>query len=81
MLVRLLRLPEEVRGRYDLSSLQVVVHGAAPCSPEIKRATIDWLGEIEGIEVTLDHLQAKRERALRLAPTRPVALPMPMVRE
>ena len=31
MFVRMLRLPEEERRRYDLSSLQVVVHAAAPC--------------------------------------------------
>jgi hypothetical protein len=44
------------------------------------RAEIEgWRGEIEGIEITLDHLRAKRERADRLA--RSVALPMPVVRE
>ncbi|MEV6559427.1 AMP-binding protein [Nocardia sp. NPDC051756] len=46
MFVRLLRLPEEVRNRYDLSSLKVIVHAAAPCPPEIKRRIIDWLGPI-----------------------------------
>ena len=45
-LVRLLKLPEEVRRRYDLSSLQRVVHAAAPCPPEVKRAAIEWLGPI-----------------------------------
>ena len=45
-LVRLLRLPEEVKARYDMSSLKVVIHAAAPCSVEVKRATIDWLGPI-----------------------------------
>jgi long-chain acyl-CoA synthetase len=44
--VRLLALPEEVRARYDLSSLRWVVHAAAPCPPEVKRAMIDWLGPI-----------------------------------
>jgi long-chain acyl-CoA synthetase len=44
MFVRLLKLPEEVRRRYDLSSLRFVVHGAAPCPPEVKRAMIDWWG-------------------------------------
>ena len=44
--VRLLRLPEEVRRSYDLSSLKVVVHAAAPCAPEVKRAMIAWLGPI-----------------------------------
>ncbi len=45
-LVRLLKLPESERRRFDLSSLEVVVHAAAPCPPEIKRATLDWLGPI-----------------------------------
>jgi long-chain acyl-CoA synthetase len=44
--VRLLGLPEEVRSRYDVSSLRFVMHGAAPCSLEVKRAMIDWLGPI-----------------------------------
>lgn len=46
MLVRLLRLPKEVRDRYDLSSLTSVVHAAAPCPPHVKHAMIDWLGPI-----------------------------------
>jgi long-chain acyl-CoA synthetase len=45
-LVRLLKLPEDVRRRYDLSSLELVVHAAAPCPPEVKRAAIEWLGPI-----------------------------------
>jgi long-chain acyl-CoA synthetase len=45
-LVRLLKLPEDVRRHYDLSSLQLVVHAAAPCPPEVKRAAIAWLGPI-----------------------------------
>ena len=44
--VRLLRLPKEVRERYDLSSLEVVVHSAAPCPREIKQQMFDWLGPI-----------------------------------
>ncbi|SEJ66122.1 long-chain acyl-CoA synthetase [Sphingomonas sp. OV641] len=46
MFVRLLKLSPEVRGRYDLSSLRYVMHGAAPCPPHVKRAMIDWLGPI-----------------------------------
>jgi long-chain acyl-CoA synthetase len=46
MFVRLLALPEDVRTRYDLSSLRWIVHAAAPCPPEVKRAMIDWLGPI-----------------------------------
>jgi acyl-CoA synthetase (AMP-forming)/AMP-acid ligase II len=45
-LVRLLKLPEAERSRFDLSSLRVVVHAAAPCPPEVKRAAIEWLGPI-----------------------------------
>lgn len=46
MFVRLLKLPADVRQRYDLSSLQFVVHGAAPCAPDIKRRMIAWIGPI-----------------------------------
>ena len=46
MFVRMLRLPEETRRRYDLSSLRRVVHAAAPCPPEIKRQMIEWWGPI-----------------------------------
>jgi fatty-acyl-CoA synthase len=44
MFVRLLRLPDEVKARYDVSSLQGALHAAAPCPPEVKRAMIDWWG-------------------------------------
>ncbi len=46
MFVRLLALGEEVRRSYDVSSLRWIVHAAAPCPPEVKRAMIDWLGPI-----------------------------------
>ncbi len=46
MFVRLLRLPGEVKRRYDLSSLRFVVHGAAPCPPQVKRAMIEWWGPV-----------------------------------
>ncbi|MDD9945723.1 MAG: AMP-binding protein [Myxococcales bacterium] len=46
MFHRLLRLPEEVRNRYDVSSLTYIVHGAAPCPPNTKRALINWVGPI-----------------------------------
>ena len=45
-LVRMLKLAPEERERFDLSSLEVVVHAAAPCPVEVKRATIEWLGPI-----------------------------------
>jgi long-chain acyl-CoA synthetase len=46
MFVRMLKLPEEVRSRHDLSSLRSVVHAAAPCAPEVKRRMIDWWGPV-----------------------------------
>jgi acyl-CoA synthetase (AMP-forming)/AMP-acid ligase II len=46
MFVRLLKLPEEVRSRYDTSSLKAVVHAAAPCPAEVKRQMIEWWGPI-----------------------------------
>jgi long-chain acyl-CoA synthetase len=46
MLVRLLRLPDAVKRRYDVSSLRQIVHGAAPCPPEVKRAMIEWWGDV-----------------------------------
>ncbi|SDM02557.1 acyl-CoA synthetase [Streptomyces wuyuanensis] len=41
---RLLALPEEVRGRYDVGSMRHAIHGAAPCPDHVKRAMIDWWG-------------------------------------
>src|SRR5262249_43022613 len=41
---RLLQLPEAVRRSYDLSSLRVAVHAAAPCPIPVKRAMIEWSG-------------------------------------
>ena len=46
MFNRLLKLPEDVKRRYDLSSLRFVVHAAAPCSPPVKRAMIEWWGPV-----------------------------------
>ena len=46
MFVRLLKLPEAVRGCYDISSLEFVVHAAAPCPPEVKRRMIEWWGPV-----------------------------------
>ncbi len=42
--VRLLRLPDEQRLEFDVSSLRTVVHAAAPCPADVKRQMIDWLG-------------------------------------
>jgi long-chain acyl-CoA synthetase len=46
MFSRLLRLPDDVRTRYDTSSLKRIVHAASPCPIHVKRAMIDWLGPI-----------------------------------
>jgi fatty-acyl-CoA synthase len=46
MFIRLLRLPAEVRRRYDVSSLRAVAHSAAPCPVEVKRRMIDWFGPV-----------------------------------
>jgi long-chain acyl-CoA synthetase len=46
MYVRLLRLPEEVRNKYDLSSVRFVSSTGAPCAPEVKRAMMDWWGDV-----------------------------------
>jgi long-chain acyl-CoA synthetase len=46
MLVRVLKLPEDVRAKYDLSSLECIVHAAAPCPVDVKRKMIEWLGPI-----------------------------------
>ena len=46
MFIRLMKLPQTVRSRYDMSSLRHVVHAAAPCPPEVKRAMIAWWGPV-----------------------------------
>jgi long-chain acyl-CoA synthetase len=42
---RLLALPDEVRARYDVSSMRHAIHGAAPCPDHVKRAMIEWWGD------------------------------------
>src|SRR3546814_2810835 len=44
MVVRMLKLPEAVRTAYDVSSLRLVIHAAAPCPIDVKEQMIDWLG-------------------------------------
>ena len=46
MFVRLLKLPDAVRAKYDVSSLNGVVHAAAPCPVDVKQKMIDWWGPI-----------------------------------
>ncbi|MGE8318835.1 MAG: AMP-binding protein [Comamonas sp.] len=68
MLARMLRLPQQVRERYDLSSMQVAIHAAAPCPPQVKQAMLDWWGDIlyeyyggsEGLGVTIINAQEWR---------------------
>jgi long-chain acyl-CoA synthetase len=44
--VRLLRLPDDVKRRYDVSSMRHVSATGSPCPPEVKRAMIDWWGPV-----------------------------------
>ena len=44
--VRLFALPDDVRGRYDTSSLRQVAHTGGRCPPDVKRAMIDWWGPV-----------------------------------
>ena len=46
MFTRLLKLPEQVRKSYDVSSLRHVIHAAAPCPADVKRAMIEWFGPV-----------------------------------
>ena len=61
MFSRMLKLPAETRAKYDLSSLEVIIHAAAPCPVPVKQQMIEWWGPIileyygssEGIGSTL----------------------------
>jgi long-chain acyl-CoA synthetase len=46
MFVRMLKLPEEVRSKYDLSSLRCAIHAAAPCPVPVKEQMIEWWGPV-----------------------------------
>jgi long-chain acyl-CoA synthetase len=46
MFVRMLKLPDEVRARYDVSSLKGAIHAAAPCPIDVKARMIEWWGPI-----------------------------------
>jgi long-chain acyl-CoA synthetase len=46
MFIRLMKLPEAVRRKYDMSSLRHIIHAAAPCPADVKRAMIDWWGPV-----------------------------------
>ncbi|TCO78406.1 acyl-CoA synthetase [Chromatocurvus halotolerans] len=61
MFIRMLKLPAEVREKYDVSSMQFAIHAAAPCPVEIKEQMIEWWGPViveyyaasEGIGATI----------------------------
>jgi long-chain acyl-CoA synthetase len=46
MFIRLLKLPEAVRRKFDVSSLKFIIHAAAPCPHDVKRAMIAWWGPV-----------------------------------
>ncbi|MFM2071209.1 MAG: hypothetical protein RLZZ623_1472 [Actinomycetota bacterium] len=46
MFVRMLKLPDDVRAAYDVSSLRLVIHAAAPCPIPVKQQMIEWWGPI-----------------------------------
>jgi long-chain acyl-CoA synthetase len=46
MFVRLLKLPEATRQKYDVSSMKLAIHGAAPCPAEAKEKIIAWWGPV-----------------------------------
>ena len=46
MFQRLLALPPEVKAKYDVSHVKFIIHGAAPCPPEVKQGMIDWFGPV-----------------------------------
>src|SRR3546814_10899587 len=70
MFVRLLKLPDAIREKYDVSSLKIAIHAAAPCPIEVKQRMIAWWGPIlqeyyaatEAAGVTLINSQEWLER-------------------
>jgi long-chain acyl-CoA synthetase len=46
MFVRLMKLPDDVRAKYDVSSMRCIIHAAAPCPIPVKKAIIEWFGPI-----------------------------------
>jgi fatty-acyl-CoA synthase len=46
MFIRMLKLPQETRERYDVSSMQFAIHAAAPCPIEVKERMIEWWGPV-----------------------------------
>jgi long-chain acyl-CoA synthetase len=46
MMIRMLALPQDVRAAADVSSMQVAIHAAAPCPPDVRRRMIEWWGPV-----------------------------------
>ncbi len=46
MFVRMLKMPDDIRAKYDLSSMKIAIHAAAPCPIEIKHKMIQWWGPV-----------------------------------
>ena len=44
--VRMLKLPEATRAKYDVSSMKIAIHAAAPCPVPVKKAMIEWWGPV-----------------------------------
>jgi fatty-acyl-CoA synthase len=57
MFIRMLKLPEDVRRRYDVSSMRAAIHASAPCPVDVKRAMIEWWGPV------LEEFYASQEAA------------------
>ena len=67
---RLLQLPEPIRGRYDLSSLQALIHAGAPCPVPIKQQMLDWVGP-----VVWEYLASTEGYVSRVSPQEWIAKP------
>ncbi|GAA2974045.1 fatty-acyl-CoA synthase [Microbacterium terrae] len=46
MFIRMLKLPDDVRSRYDTSSIRTAIHAAAACPVEVKNRMLDWWGDV-----------------------------------
>ena len=44
--VRMLKLPDDIRAQYDVTSMKSAIHAAAPCPVPVKQAMIDWWGPV-----------------------------------
>ena len=84
MFQRLLALPAQVKAKYDVTSVKYIVHGAAPCPPEVKFAMIEWFGPVlseyyagseGGAGFTIDLGRVAAEAGLGRQETRTAAAP------